>query len=146
MAKKKIMTAAQLVRTLQQQVKFNDKVAKTALAQLMRAAGPNGKKGGVLILPGVGPVVWAKVRAKGRVGVAPQSIAKKAVAARKKFRRAKVDARGLRRWKSSASGRFTTLYRRPGARGVRQVKSPAKRSSIGISLIRDAVVTASIGE
>ena len=122
MAKKKVMTIAQLVRALGLHGEIGEKVAKEALAQLS-ATKPYAKQRHALTLPGIGQMVGSKRKPGRKRGISLRRGSKRTTAAPKNFR---------------------IVYTHTS--GIRQVKPPAGKSSFGTNLIRDAVVTASIGE
>ena len=118
MAKKKVMTVSQLVRALGLHGKVGEKVAKEALAQLS-APGDNGKQKHTLTLPHIEQGVGTK-RKPGR------------------------SAAGSSKNTGVPPKKFRLVYSR--AKGIRQLKPPASKSSLGASRIRDAVVKASLGK
>ena len=125
MANKRVMTVAQLVRALGLHGKVGEKAAKEALAQLS-ATGDNGKQRHALTLPGIEQKVGSKRKSV-------RSVAGSALTMREGSKRA-----------SAPPKKFRLVYTHTS--GIRQVRPPASKSRFRTNLIRDAVVTASIGE
>ena len=134
MATKKTMTVAQLVRALGLHGKVGEKAAKELLAQLS-ATGGNGKQKHTLLIPGTGKRVGS-MRKPGRTIAASGKT--------RTGRKGNISPGGGSNRAQVPPKKFRLVYAR--TKGVRQVKPPASKSSLGTNIIRDAVVTASIGE